>query len=72
MTITEELRRQGIARELVNRIQNMRKSSVFELTDKIKTTISKTTQTDDAVNEYNTYICNPVSYTHLDVYKRQT
>ena len=58
VTVTEELRREGIARELVNRIQNIRKSSGFEITDKIKITISKNTQTDDAVNEYNTYICN--------------
>ncbi len=36
VTITEELRREGIARELVNRIQNIRKSSGFEITDKIK------------------------------------
>ena len=50
VTVTEELRREGIARELVNRIQNIRKSSGFEITDKIKITISKNTQTDDAVN----------------------
>ena len=60
VTITEELRREGIARELVNRIQNIRKSSGFEITDKIKITLSKNPQTDDAVNEYNTYICNQV------------
>ena len=60
VTVTEELRREGIARELVNRIQNIRKSSGFEITDKIKITLSKNTQTDDAVNEYNNYICNQV------------
>ncbi|MBP9507994.1 MAG: isoleucine--tRNA ligase, partial [Bacteroides sp.] len=60
VTITEELRREGIARELVNRIQNIRKSSGFEITDKIKITLSKNPQTDDAVNEYNGYICNQV------------
>ena len=65
VTITEELRREGIARELVNRIQNIRKSSGFEITDKIKITISKNTQTDDAVKEYNTYICNQVLGTSL-------
>ena len=67
VTVTEELRREGIARELVNRIQNIRKSSGFEITDKIKITISKNTQTDDAVNEYNTYICNQVLGTSLDL-----
>ena len=65
VTVTEELRREGIARELVNRIQNIRKSSGFEITDKIKITISKNPQTDDAVNEYNTYICNQVLGTSL-------
>ena len=60
VTITEDLRKEGIARELVNRIQNIRKSSGFEITDKIKITLSKNEQTDDAVNEYNSYICNQV------------
>ena len=36
VTVTEELRREGVARELVNRIQNIRKSSGLEITDKIK------------------------------------
>ena len=65
VTITEELRREVIARELVNRIQNIRKSSGFEITDKIKITLSKNPQTDDAVNEYKDYICNQVLGTSL-------
>ena len=65
VTVTEELRREGIARELVNRIQNIRKSSGLELTDKIKITLSKNQQTDDAVNEYKDYICNQVLGTSL-------
>lgn len=60
VTITEALRREGIARELINRIQNIRKSSGLEITDKIKILLSKNQQTDDSVNEYNTYICNQV------------
>ena len=60
VTVTDELRRGGIARELVNRIQNIRKSSGFEITDKINITLSKNPNTDDAVNEYNSYICNQV------------
>lgn len=67
VVITEELRREGIARELVNRIQNIRKASGFEITDKIKITLSKNEQTDDAVNEYNTYICNQVLGTTLEL-----
>ena len=65
VTVTEELRREGIARELVNRIQNIRKSSGLEITDKIKITLSKNPQTDDAVNEYKEYICNQVLGTSL-------
>lgn len=60
VTVTEELRREGIARELVNRIQNIRKSSGFEITDKIKIFLSKNPQTNDAVEEYKDYICNQV------------
>ena len=60
VTVTDELKREGIARELVNRIQNIRKSSGFEITDKIAIVLSKNSNTDDAINEYNTYICNQV------------
>ena len=60
VTVTEELKREGTARELVNRIQNIRKSSGFEITDKINIVLSKNPDTDGAVNEYNTYICNQV------------
>ncbi|MDR3118830.1 MAG: isoleucine--tRNA ligase [Mediterranea sp.] len=65
VTVTEALRREGIARELVNRIQNIRKSSGFEITDKIEISLSKNPQTDNAVNEYNAYICNQVLGTSL-------
>ena len=65
VTVTEELRREGVARELVNRIQNIRKSSGFEITDKISITLSKNILTDDAVNEYKEYICNQVLATSL-------
>ena len=60
VVVSEELRREGIARELVNRIQNIRKNSGFEITDKITVYLSKNSQTDDAVKEYNSYICNQV------------
>ena len=65
VTVTDELRREGIARELVNRIQNIRKSSGLEITDKIQIVLSKNPQTDDAVNEYKDYICNQVLGTSL-------
>jgi isoleucyl-tRNA synthetase len=67
VTVTEELRREGIARELVNRIQNIRKSSGFEITDKIQITLSKNVNTDEAVQQYNEYICNQVLATSLQL-----
>ena len=67
VTITEELRREGIARELVNRIQNIRKSNGFEITDKIHIMLSKNPNADDAVKEYNTYICNQVLANSLEL-----
>ena len=65
--ITEELRFEGIARELVNRIQNIRKSSGLEITDKIKITLSKNPQTDSAVINNKDYICNQVLGTSLEL-----
>ena len=67
IVITEALRREGIARELVNRIQNIRKSSGFEITDRIAVCLSKNSQTDDAVMEYNNYICNQVLANSLEL-----
>lgn len=67
VTVTEELRREGIARELVNRIQNLRKQSGFEITDKISITISKNAASDDAIMEYKDYICNQVLGTSLEL-----
>lgn len=67
VTITDALRHEGIARELVNRIQNIRKSSGFEITDRIHVVLSKNKDTDDAVNEYNAYICNQVLAESLEL-----
>ena len=60
ITITEDLRREGIARELVNRIQNMRKSNGFEITDKIKLQITGDAQVRDAVQAFKDYIAGQV------------
>ncbi len=65
VTITEALRREGVARELVNRIQNIRKSSGLEITDKIRIQLSKHPQSDAAVEEYSDYICKQVLGTSL-------
>ena len=60
ITVTEELKREGYARELVNRIQNIRKSKDFEITDKINVKISSDEHTDAAIEEYNEYISKQV------------
>ncbi len=60
ITVSEDLRKEGLARELVNRIQNLRKSSGLDITDKIKIHILSTVEIDDAVAAYNEYICNQV------------
>ena len=49
ITVTESLRKEGLARELVNRIQNLRKSNGYDITDKINVTILSTDEMDDAI-----------------------
>jgi len=56
ITISEELRKEGIARELVNRIQNIRKDSGFEVTDKIIVKMEKNPQLEEAVLANSAYI----------------
>ncbi|WNM19508.1 isoleucine--tRNA ligase [Flavobacterium capsici] len=56
ITINEELKQEGIARELVNRIQNLRKDSGFEVTDKIKVKIQPFGDLVDAVRNNESYI----------------
>lgn len=65
VTLTDELRCEGVARELVNRIQNIRKSSGLEITDKIEIQLSKHPQSDAAVEQYCDYICKQVLGTSL-------
>ena len=56
ITISDELRKEGIARELVNRIQNIRKDSGFEVTDKIKVHLQKNVQLENAILSNESYI----------------
>ncbi|WP_407264033.1 isoleucine--tRNA ligase [Tenacibaculum maritimum] len=56
VTITDDLRKEGIARELVNRIQNARKESGFEVTDKIKLSLLKYQDLQESVSVNETYI----------------
>ncbi|MCR5658156.1 MAG: isoleucine--tRNA ligase [Bacteroidales bacterium] len=57
MTITDELMQEGLAREIVNRVQNLRKTGGFEVTDRIELLIEKNEKTDVAVEKFGDYIC---------------
>jgi isoleucyl-tRNA synthetase len=65
--LTDALRREGMARELINRIQNIRKESGFEITDRINVVLGKNEQVDDAVESYGDYICAQVLADKLDI-----
>jgi isoleucyl-tRNA synthetase len=58
ITITEQLQEEGIARELINRIQNLRKDNGFDVTDTIHLTIEKKIGLNSAVENNFTYICS--------------
>jgi isoleucyl-tRNA synthetase len=55
-TLTEELKDEGFARELVNKIQNMRKSAGFEVMDRIQVTIGTTSRLNLAIKSFEDYI----------------
>ena len=57
VTITEELKQEGTSRELINRIQNLRKAKGFEVTDKINVRIGDSPYIKDAVKNNLSYIC---------------
>jgi isoleucyl-tRNA synthetase len=57
INVTEELKQEGIAREFINKIQNLRKESDFEVTDRINITIEKHPDFDNAVQNHKEYIC---------------
>ena len=67
ITVTEELRKEGLARELVNRIQNLRKSNGFDITDKITVTVLSSDEMDEAIKEYNEYIANQVLAVSVEI-----
>ena len=67
VTVTEELRNEGMARELVNRIQNIRKSSDFEITDKVVVNITHHEQTDATINAFGQYISTQVLANEINI-----
>ncbi|MCI6524136.1 MAG: isoleucine--tRNA ligase [Parabacteroides sp.] len=69
ITVTEELRKEGLARELVNRVQNLRKSSGFDITDKITISILSCPEMNEAIAAYKEYIANQVLAVSIDIFE---
>ena len=67
ITVTEELKKEGLARELVNRIQNIRKSSGFDITDKVIIKIVSATEMDGAIQSFREYISNQVLAKSIEI-----
>lgn len=67
ITVTEELRYEGIAREFVNRIQNIRKESGFDVTDKISVLIEDNQIISEAVRKHASYIGSQTLATRVEV-----
>jgi isoleucyl-tRNA synthetase len=60
ITLTDELKAEGIARELVNRVQNLRKESGLDVTDKILLKVDTNELVQKAIASNSTYVCNEV------------
>lgn len=71
ITVTDELRKEGIAREFVNRIQNLRKAKDFEITDRIVVKISSNEMFDEAIADFSDYIQSQVLADNIEVTKEQ-
>ena len=67
VTISDDLKAEGVARELVNRIQNLRKDSGFEVTDRIDVAIQKDGKVEAAVNSNIEYIKNETLTANLNL-----
>ena len=67
ITVTENLRKEGLARELVNRIQNLRKSSGYDITDKISVTVLSNDGMDEAIKDFNSYFANQVLAVSVEI-----
>jgi isoleucyl-tRNA synthetase len=57
LQMTDTLKKEGFAREFINRIQNLRKENDFELTDKILLKVQEKEGLKDIITEFNEYIC---------------
>ena len=65
--LTDDLKREGMARELVNRIQNLRKDSGLEITDRIAVTLSPNADTDAAIESYGDLVKAQVLANSIDI-----
>ena len=65
--VSTELRQEGIAREFINRIQNLRKESDFEVTDKINLQIARHDEINEAVENFSDYISNQTLASNLEL-----
>jgi isoleucyl-tRNA synthetase len=66
ISLSEALLKEGHARELVNRVQNIRKEANFELTDKILLQIVDNQNLKESINEFSEYICREILATQID------
>ncbi len=71
ITITEDLRQEGLARDLVNKIQGIRKDKGFEVTDQINLTIKKQADIENAINQNISYICSETLTQNLQQVKEK-
>ena len=67
ITLTDDLRNEGMARELVNRIQNIRKNRDYDITQRINITVAPNELTDCAIKYYAEYICKQVLANSISV-----
>lgn len=67
ITLTPELKAEGMARELVNRIQNLRKAMGLEITDRINVILSRTPETEQALTSFRNYIATQVLADSLEL-----
>lgn len=67
VSLSESLKNEGIARELVNRIQKLRKDSNFDVTDKIRVYLADDVYVKSAVDQFKAYICSEILATDLDL-----
>ena len=57
ITVTDELKQEGDAREFINRVQNIRKDNRFDLTDRVYVDVLDSTEMKNSIDKYKNYIC---------------